>query len=204
MAVRNDITVDFSSSPRIAEIADPSTTVTIQDLYDTLSVIQARLENASFPVVVKAGGKDDLGGGRRVGVTLTLQNTRLAFQARPGPSYVQCTVTDGNLVAVNASNAAMAAIHTTAFTQIIINQSTAPTLVGAATPAEVWDLSDGIESALTPRQALRLIAAALAGRISGAGGTTVTIRNAVADSKSRIVATVDSSGNRSAITTDTT
>lgn len=61
-----------------------------------------------------------------------------------------------------------------------------------------------VESGLTVRQAMRLISAALAGKISGAGTTTVTIRNAVVDSKDRIVATVDVDGNRTSITTDVT
>jgi hypothetical protein len=69
--------------------------------------------------------------------------------------------------------------------------------------AAVWNsVADAIESGVTPREALRLIAAATAGKVSGAAGTTIAIRNAVADSKDRIVATVDSAGNRSAITYD--
>jgi len=64
------------------------------------------------------------------------------------------------------------------------------------------DRADAIEIGLTLRQALRLTAAALAGKLSGAATTTVTIRNAVADSKPRITATVDVDGNRTAITTD--
>ncbi len=64
------------------------------------------------------------------------------------------------------------------------------------------DLAAGVETGLTLRQAQRLALAALAGKISGAAGATVTIRNAVADTVDRIVATVDSSGNRSAIVVD--
>lgn len=71
----------------------------------------------------------------------------------------------------------------------------------AANAAALLDSADGIETGLTPRGALRLIAAALAGKVSGAGGSTVTIRN-VGDTKNRIQATVDSDGNRSAVTTD--
>lgn len=66
------------------------------------------------------------------------------------------------------------------------------------------DRANGIETGLTPRQAHRLEAAAAAGKISGAATTTVTIRNAVADTKDRLIATVDSSGNRSAVTADVT
>ena len=65
------------------------------------------------------------------------------------------------------------------------------------------DLASGVETSLTLRQALRLIVAASAGKVSGASTTTVTIRN-IGDSKNRIVATVDAYGNRSAITTDLT
>lgn len=66
------------------------------------------------------------------------------------------------------------------------------------------DRADGIEVGLTLRNAHRLEVAATAGKLSGAATTTVIIRNAVADSKNRITATVDSNGNRSAITTDLT
>lgn len=65
--------------------------------------------------------------------------------------------------------------------------------------------ANAIETGLTPVQSLRLIAAALAGKVSGGGTGTVTVRNAVADSKDRIVATTpDANGNRSAITVDLT
>ena len=67
----------------------------------------------------------------------------------------------------------------------------------------VLDQED-VETGLTVRNALRLMAAAMAGEISGAGTTTITIRNAVADDKDRIVATVTSEGNRTALTYDLT
>jgi hypothetical protein len=68
--------------------------------------------------------------------------------------------------------------------------------------AAVW--ASIIESGLTAEAAMRLIAAATAGEVSGAATATVTIRNAVADDKNRIVATVDGDGNRTAITYDLT
>jgi hypothetical protein len=84
-------------------------------------------------------------------------------------------------------------------------------LVGSIAPSVTLEASafstylldeEDVESGMTLRQALRLVAAASAGKISGASGTTVVIRNAVADSKDRVTATVDSSGNRTAITYD--
>jgi hypothetical protein len=73
----------------------------------------------------------------------------------------------------------------------------------AENAAALMDLANGIETSITPRQALRLILAASAGKLSGAATTTIVIRN-VGDSKDRITATVDSSGNRSAVTVDAT
>lgn len=66
------------------------------------------------------------------------------------------------------------------------------------------DRVDAIESGLTLRGAVRLASAALAGKVSGAATSTVIVRNAVIDSKARLTATVDSDGNRSAITYDVT
>lgn len=62
------------------------------------------------------------------------------------------------------------------------------------------DTSNGIETGLTPRQAWRVIAAACAGKASGLDTTTAVYRNAQADSVDRITATVDTNGNRTAVT----
>ena len=53
-----------------------------------------------------------------------------------------------------------------------------------------------------PNAETALMAAALAGKIDGADGSTIRIRSAVADDKERIVAAVDGDGNRTAITVD--
>lgn len=66
------------------------------------------------------------------------------------------------------------------------------------------DRANAVETGMTPRQSLRLLSAALGGKLSGGATTTNTIKNAVADSKSRIIATVDADGNRTAITYDLT
>ncbi len=68
----------------------------------------------------------------------------------------------------------------------------------------MWDQASGVEAGLTPRQAVRLIVAANAAKVSGAATGTIVFRNAVADSKNRITATVDADGNRSAVVVDLT
>ncbi len=84
---------------------------------------------------------------------------------------------------------------------LLTNVAAIPT--AAQNAAGLLDLADGIETGITPRQAQRLILAAAAGKLSGAATTTIIIRN-VGDTKARITATVDSSGNRTAIITDGT
>lgn len=64
-------------------------------------------------------------------------------------------------------------------------------------------LESEIESGLTLRQALRLIAAATAGKLAAGSGSSVAIRN-VGDTKTRISAIVDTSGNRTAMSYDLT
>lgn len=73
----------------------------------------------------------------------------------------------------------------------------------AENAAGVLDLAAGVETGLTLRQALRLIVAASAGKLSGAATTTIVIRNP-GDSKDRITATVTADGNRTAVVTDLT
>ncbi len=58
-----------------------------------------------------------------------------------------------------------------------------------------------IEGALTFRQMMRIILAACANVLSGGGTTTITIKD-LANTKPRITATVDSSGNRTNVTLD--
>lgn len=73
------------------------------------------------------------------------------------------------------------------------------TVAGGA--GDPW--STVIEGGFTAAHIMRLLASAMAGKVSGAAGTTVTFRD-LADSKDRIVATVDASGNRTAVTRDAT
>jgi len=62
---------------------------------------------------------------------------------------------------------------------------------------------NGDVDGLTVEESLKIMLSALAGILSGAATTTVLIR-AADNSKTRITATVDSDGNRSAITLDAT
>lgn len=104
MAFRSDVTVDFDVSPRIVEVAAPSTTINIQDLYDTLRTIEALIDNVNRPILVdniRTAGKQTLSAVKQVGITLALNNALLKFADRAGPATTNMEITDGNLVAID-------------------------------------------------------------------------------------------------------
>lgn len=65
----------------------------------------------------------------------------------------------------------------------------------------VW--AQALEAGYTAEEMMRVMSAALAGEVSGAGTGTITIRD-IGDTADRIVASVDGSGNRTAVTLDAT
>jgi hypothetical protein len=62
-------------------------------------------------------------------------------------------------------------------------------------------LDEFVETSYTMKQAIRLMLAAMSGKLSGAPAGPILIRD-VNDTKDRITATVDANGNRTAVTTD--
>lgn len=70
---------------------------------------------------------------------------------------------------------------------------------GGMSPASIWQYI--IDGQYTAEEIVRLMASALAGKVSGANGSEMKFRD-LADSKDRITATVDEYGNRTAVTLD--
>ncbi len=95
MTSRTDVAVDFGPSPRIALVDAPSVTFNAQDIVDTLRVAESSFDGMSSLKVLNASGKEDLGGGRFVGITSTSQDLVIAFEARKTPAETG-TVTTGS------------------------------------------------------------------------------------------------------------
>ena len=145
MAKRDDITIDWDVSPRIITVESPSVIITMQDLYDTLRYFEIIQIDEDF--IVSGSGKETLGESKFVGLTITLNNALLAFEARPGPTTVLCRVTGGNMVAVDSvGDPVDTPISPTEYTQIILENSTSASLI-----------QTGI-SGLTTEEALQLAA----------------------------------------------
>ena len=112
MAERSDISVDWGifgrSSPRIIEVASPSTLLKIQDFIDTmrsntLAAGEPALDNLDDdPVYTQEfdpAGKVPTEPGIQSGIIATMFNAKLRFAARAGPATVLCRATEGTLVA---------------------------------------------------------------------------------------------------------
>jgi len=85
----------------IIEVDLPYTDVSIQELINEIRDWEDDLDNMEWPKLVDGAGKEDLGGGTAVGITLSLRDCKLKFADRPGPDWVVCNVGGGNLVATS-------------------------------------------------------------------------------------------------------
>ena len=129
-------TLTFFKFDRVIQVDAPQVEVTIQDLINQIRNYEDEVDFLPEPKIADAYGKQPLGGGSYVGITLVLVNDwRVAFEARSGPDTVTCTVSGGNLVASNSYN--NNPIKPTAYTQVVISQSSSPTII---TPADNTNL----------------------------------------------------------------
>lgn len=114
----------FNKLTKIITVESPDTEVTIQNLLNAIRDYEDELTTLDIKKIASAAGKEDLGGGVSVGITMTLlDDWQLAFEARAGPTYIQCKVSGGNIVATNVSGA----ISPTAFTQVLVTASSSAT-----------------------------------------------------------------------------
>ena len=124
-------TFTFNKVTRIIEIAKPDTEVTIQQLINAIRNWEDELVNMETARIADASGKEDLGGGLAVGITLKLLNWKLKFEARSGPNWVDCGVTGGNLVAVNGNNQPMNPIEPSAYVTVTIAKAVSAAILAA-------------------------------------------------------------------------
>ncbi len=128
--IRSDLSVEWELSPRIITVAAPSVEITIQDLHDTCRSLESAASGVDERSLIDSAGKEDLGGDVAVGLTATLQNAVVAFEARPGPDWVLCKITGGNLVAKDLVGVGIDPRHPTAFTTVDRTASSSATTQG--------------------------------------------------------------------------
>ena len=159
------------------------------------------LNKFRFPI--DSIGGQDIGGGVSVSPYYSLRH---GWRIRPAEENGSISVV-GNLITDTGDDPFVGTVGTwdTVIKYVVSGNSLTTAAGGGSglTASDIWDLTNGVEASLTPREALRLIVAASAGKLAGADGTQISIRD-INDTKDRIVATVDEHGNRTAVTTDGT
>jgi len=122
-----DLLFDFYN--KIITVPSPDTTLDIQFLINQIRQAEENLApGMGYYKISDAFGKQDLGGGVRVGITvILLDGWRISFEARLGPSTEAMTISGGNLVGEAGANP----IAPTAYTQVTIAQSTSASLVSS-------------------------------------------------------------------------
>lgn len=103
MAIISGTTVSWELSPRIITIPAPLTEVTINDLQDTLQDLEDSEAGIVWPHLRNTSGGEDLGGGVSVGLTMELQNARLAFEARSTPDETGTATSTGTETLVDTT-----------------------------------------------------------------------------------------------------
>jgi len=139
MSIRNDIEIDWSQSPRIITILAPSTTCSVQDLYDTLRYLESESGAMDDKPTVSGSGKEEINDIESVGLTISLLNAVIGFEARI--DWTQCELSGGNIVAYNTSGDKINPINPTPFVNITRIASSSATFVtigenGALTPTQ--------------------------------------------------------------------
>lgn len=146
MSIRPDLTINWAVSPRIIEVAAPSIQLSVQDLYDTLRSLGA--EAIDEPEIIDGSGKESLGAGVLVGLTIKLLNAKVKFEDRTGPSWVVCSIGEGNLVAVDEGGDPINPVEPSAYTQVQVVMSAAGTITitgSGVTEQDKIDIADKVE-----------------------------------------------------------
>ena len=150
MTFRTDVTVDWAVSPRIIKVATPSTEITCQDIVDTCRQLEAELIALDDDYLIhdKTGGKIEVGTMTTI-IVLVLNNAKIKFAARLGPTWVNCYITEGTIGAVDALGAMMDPREPSAFVNTDISQATTGAIITTG------------GSALTPEEHNQLMATSL-------------------------------------------
>jgi hypothetical protein len=171
------------------------------DVYSAWKRWMTLSDNAKWPIAMRTVGGDPLSDTKDLGATFFLLND---WRIRPQEADHWLTV-NGNLYTDPSGFSPFVSTlgaWTVTISMAVSNLSDASVIeVDPGVAADALFDDENIEVGMTFRQAMRLIAAAVGGKVSGAATSTVTFRSAVADDVDRIVAEVDGAGNRTAIST---
>lgn len=150
MAVLSTIAVDWAQSPRLITVAAPVTSVSVQDLYDTLRDAEDEPVNMGFTHLISAGGKEvlDAALGSAVGITATLLNAVIKFEDRGSPTV--CKISGGNIVAQDINTDPIDPIVFSTNVLAFVAQSSSATINDVSLTARLQHLLAGQDETHSP------------------------------------------------------
>src|SRR3990167_980776 len=123
-------------SPRIITVPEADgIEITIQSLVNQIRNWEDNQANLSYPSLLSASGKEDLGGSVLVGITAKLENAKLKFADRAYPT--DCNVAGGNLVAVDENGDSVNPIEYSTNVTVTVARSTSAALVEGGSPESI-------------------------------------------------------------------
>ncbi len=172
-------TLLFDFPAKIITVPSPDVTLDLQFLINSIRDAEDDISpGMSYPKIADAFGKQDLGGGVTVGMTVVLlDGWRVKFEDRPGPSTVSVTISGGNFVGEAGANPVAPATYI----QVTVAQSTSASIITPQSDTNLvylveslrnshpafgnvfyWDPYGGLDinNGLTPSAAVQTFAAA--------------------------------------------
>lgn len=130
-------------------------------------------------------------------------NAAAALTAYDPPTRTEATTDkDAIITQVDGNETKIDAVKVDTASILVDSGTTLPAQITALNDITVADIIAGVADGTNDLQEMmRIMFAALSGKSTGGGTTTLTFRDS-ADAKARITATVDASGNRTAMTLD--
>tara|TARA_R110000772_G_C13310282_1_gene440276 strand:+ start:13120 stop:14589 length:1470 start_codon:yes stop_codon:yes gene_type:complete len=104
-----NITVYPNYSPRVIQVDSPQTSASVQELIDAIRDWEDSITGQYYDFLISAAGKELLGGGVSVGITATLENAQIYFEAR------SVAVDSTKLVTTASSNGRLVISSTSTF-----------------------------------------------------------------------------------------
>jgi hypothetical protein len=193
----------FDGVSRVITIT-AQTVVGVRDIYSRWADWAATSDNGKYlPAFDTVGGQTvDSASGTSIPIYAFLVN---GWKIRPQESSHTLNINDGVLLVqgggdpfVNPLGSFVVRVN---YQQPVQAITVATGGGGGLSVPDIWQ--HAIEAGMSAEQMMRVFMAVLAGTVSGAGTGTETFRD-IADTKARVVSTVDAQGNRTAVVVDGT
>jgi hypothetical protein len=168
-------------------------TLDVLDFWSKIHLIQSGEEGQPHLDIMRSNVPVTLGGVSYARSVEVINGYRIEFEN--GPYQIDLVGANNNLLDARVQNNVSLNAANSAGLVVVNSGGGGPSL----TAAQVWQ--HVIEGSLSAEQFQRIIMSVLAGKVAGAGTGTETFRD-IADTKARVVSTVDAQGNRTAVALD--